>query len=1087
MNKPATVAPNYRHRDFKAVLFDLDGVLTPTAEVHREAWQQLFDGFLTFRGEERAYTEEDYFALVDGRPRYEGVAALLEDRGIKLPWGQTTDAPGYESVCALGNRKNVVFRAILLEQGIQVYPGSLAYLRQIQEAGLDVAVVSSSRNAEDVLEAAGLRHEFSVVIGGLQAETRGLPGKPAPDTFIAAARDLGWSVNECVVIEDAISGVQAGVSGEFGLVVGVARDQPVEALQEAGASLVVADLSELVGPSARDAWALDPWSYVRQHPRPSDDSFEQTIFALGNGFLGLRGDALGIGDCVKGMFINGLHETWKISHAESAFGLAETGQTMVAAPDARTIRIYINDEALEIGRTEILKDELRLDFKDGTLISDTLWRTAEGHRVSVRTRSMISFSERHLAVFRTSVRLLDAPAHVFVQSSLIGQVTEVPVPTPAEIDAGEPVFDPRKRETSGEESLRSGGTYASGDIGALSYYVAGSNMSVATAVQHDIRVSGGDPEISHKYEISDARADCNVSVYLEQDQALHIDKFASYHSSRRHSTEEMVNRGVRALNHLVPRGADELFSKQREFLGSFWSNADVEVDADPLLQRAIRWNLFQLAQASARSDGLGISAKGVSGDGYSGHYFWDTEIYVLPFLTYTQPQWARNALRARVAMIPAARRRAATLNEHGILFPWRTINGEEASAYYPAGTAQYHINADVVYSLARYVRASGDSGFMLSGGAEIVFETARLWQSLGFWRDSPTGPEFHIHGVTGPDEYTAVVNDNTFTNVMARFNLNYAVRIMSFLEEEFPEDYERIIGELSITRDEVQQWERSAQAMFIPFSESVGIHPQDAGFLNREVWDVPGTDAKHRPLLLHYHPLVIYRFQVLKQADTVLALWLRASDFTAEQKLADFKYYDPLTTGDSTLSATVQAILAAEVGYQDLAYSYFEHALYVDLKNLHGNTADGVHVASTGGVWAALVYGFAGLRDDTGELCFDPRLPAKWKGIAFSLRWRENQIHFQVQSTLFTAELTGTEPEGELPVTFSVRGVEYALDAQNPRVDIPLDGQGPIIPGEPTIDAVFAMQREDGSPLTSSIRKLTESEELQAEPPININ
>ena len=1086
MNHPTNSAFHYRHRDFKAVLFDLDGVLTPTAEVHREAWQQLFDDFFASRGETRPYTEADYFALVDGRPRYEGVAAVLSDRGIELPWGNDTEAPGHGSVCALGNRKNEVFRKILHEEGIEVYPGSLEYLRQIQEAGLDVAVVSSSRNAEDVLEAAGLRNEFSVIVGGLQAVERGLPGKPAPDTFVAAARDLGWSVNECVVIEDAISGIKAGVSGGFGLVVGVARDQPAQALREAGATVVVADLAELVGSRARDAWRLDPWCNVREHPRPTDYSFEQTVFSLGNGYLGLRGDSLGIGDCVKGMFINGLHETWQIRHAESAFGLAETGQTMVAAPDARTVRVYINDEALEIGRTEILKDELRLDFKDGTLISDTLWRTAEGHRVSVRTRSMISFTERHLAVFRTSVRLLDASAHVYVQSSLIGQVTETPVITPAEADSGEQAFDPRKKEESGEESLQPGGTYLEGDLAALSYYVKGSNMSVATTIQHAIRVAGGDPEVSKSHQITDARADFNVSVYLDKDQALHIDKFASYHCSRRHTSDEMVVRGVRALKHLVPRGADDLFWKQREFLGDFWSRADVLVDGNPLLQRSIRWNLFQLAQASARADGLGISAKGVSGDGYSGHYFWDTEIYVLPFLTYTNPQWARNALRARVNMIPAARRRAATLNEHGILFPWRTINGEEASAYYPAGTAQYHINADVVYSLARYVRASGDSGLILNGGAEIAVETARLWESLGFWRDSSSGPEFHIHGVTGPDEYTAVVNDNTFTNVMARFNLNYAVQLMGYLQESFPEDYQRICGELAVSREEVDKWARAAQAMHIPFSESVGIHPQDAGFLNREVWDVPGTPAHHRPLLLHFHPLVIYRFQVLKQADTVLALWLRASDFTQEQKRADFDYYDPLTTGDSTLSATVQAILAAEVGYRDLAYGYFEHALNVDLDNLHGNTGDGIHVASTGGVWAALVYGFAGLRDDTGELCFDPRLPESWTGLEFNLRWRDNQIRFRVQQELFTAELTDGVAEGELPLTFYVRGTTYTLDAESRRVEIPLEGQGPRLEGAPGIEAVFAAQREDGSPQTSSIKKLTQQEELEAEPPITI-
>lgn len=1076
---PGTTAA-YRRRDFKAVLFDLDGVLTPTAEVHRDAWAQLFEAFFAEAGVTRPYTQEDYFALLDGRPRYEGVAAVLEDRGITLPWGQGTDAPGSSTVCALGNRKNEVFRAILAESGITPYPGSVDYLRQVQAAGLEVAVVSSSRNAEDVLQAAGLRDEFSVVMGGQQAAARGLAGKPSPDTFLAAASDLGWSPSECVVFEDAISGVQAAAAGGFGLVVGVGRDQPLAALSAAGADLVISDLGEMVTQEAREGFDLDAWSYTRVHPRPVDPSVEQTIFSLGNGFLGLRGDSLGIGECTEGMFINGLHETWTIRHAESAFGLAEAGQTMVAAPDARTVRVYINDEALEIGRTEILKDELRLDFKDGTLISDTLWRTAEGHRVMVRTRSMVSFSERHLALFRTTVRLLDAPAHVFVQSALIGSSNAPPVPTPAEADAGETPFDPRKSVRSDEESLVPGGTLEQDGIAALSYYVRGSNMSVSAAVSHVTRIAGMTTDFTESATVNDERVEHTVSAYLEKDEALHIDKFASFHSSRRHDTSEMTSRCVRALNHLVPRGADELFAAQREFLTKFWNDSDVVVHADPLLQRAIRWNIYALAQASARSDGLGISAKGVSGNGYSGHYFWDTEIYVLPFLTYTNPQWARNALRARVSMIPAARRRAATLNEHGILFPWRTINGEEASAYYPAGTAQYHINADVVYSLARYVSMSGDTGLLLGGGAEIVVETARLWNSLGFWRRSREGRSFHIHGVTGPDEYTAVVNDNTFTNVMARFNLNYAVETLGYLGREFPEEHARIVEELSIGDREIHDWADAAAAMFIPFSESVGIHPQDAGFLNREVWDVPGTGAEHRPLLLHFHPLVIYRFQVLKQADTVLALWLRSSDFTAEQKRADFDYYDPLTTGDSTLSATVQAILAAEVGYADLAYDYFEHALNVDLLNLHGNAADGVHVASTGGVWAALVYGFAGLRDDTGEWLFDPRLPVGWEGMEFTLRYNESSVHFLLSVDAFTATLR----DGEAEVGFWVRGESCIISPDSPVITVALDGQGPVVEGEPGIEAVFALQRDDGSPLTSSIRKLTEKEELASEPPI---
>ncbi len=298
-----------------------------------------------------------------------------------------------------------------------------------------------------------------------------------------------------------------------------------------------------------------------------------------------------------------------------------------------------------------------------------------------------------------------------------------------------------------------------------------------------------------------------------------------------------------------------------------------------------------------------------------------------------------NALRMRYLMLPAARKRAGQLNEAGALFPWRTINGEEASAYYAAGTAQYHINADVSFALGKYVRATGDDEFLYREGVDIAVETARLWSTLGFWRFNEDGaPEvFHIHGVTGPDEYTTVVNDNLFTNVMARYNLRFAARVVTEMAERAPEEYALMAERLGLGAEEAEGWDAAAEAMHIPYSEGLGIHPQDAVFLEREVWDLESTPPEQRPLLLHFHPLVIYRYQVLKQADVVLALYLQGNHFTDEEKLADFEYYDPLTTGDSTLSAVVQAILAAEVGYQDLALEYFRESIFVDLCDAHPN------------------------------------------------------------------------------------------------------------------------------------------------------
>ncbi|HEY9324897.1 MAG TPA: glycosyl hydrolase family 65 protein, partial [Agromyces sp.] len=522
----------------------------------------------------------------------------------------------------------------------------------------------------------------------------------------------------------------------------------------------------------------------------------------------------------------------------------------------------------------------------------------------------------------------------------------------------------------------------------------------------------------------------------------------------------------RTLDRAAELGLAELFEQQRAWLDDFWARSDVEIEGQAAIQQATRWNLFQLAQATARTDGDGVAAKGVSGSGYGGHYFWDTEVYVMPFLSYTAPVVARNVLRFRQRMLPAARARALELNQLGALFPWRTINGQESSAYYAAGTAQYHIDADISYALNQYVRATGDQDFLARGAIDILVETARMWEDLGFWR-SNADDVFHIHGVTGPDEYTTVVNDNLYTNVMARANLAAAASAVDDLQVLDPAAYDRLVERLSVTPAEVASWRRAAFHMHIPFDEQLGIHPQDSAFLQKELWDLEATPDDRRPLLLHYHPLVIYRFQVLKQADVVLALYLQGDRFSTEAKRANFEYYDPLTTGDSTLSAVVQSIVASEVGYHELAMRYFRSALFVDLADLHNNTADGVHVASTGGVWSALVSGFGGFRDHNGVFTFEPRLPDGWQRLTFrvTLRGTRLRVTLDPESISFAVE-DGIEAR------VRVRGAEVVVSTGSD-VSVPLDGQGPRLYGAPTMRDVTGTRRADGTLLTASIPTLS--------------
>jgi alpha,alpha-trehalose phosphorylase len=435
----------------------------------------------------------------------------------------------------------------------------------------------------------------------------------------------------------------------------------------------------------------------------------------------------------------------------------------------------------------------------------------------------------------------------------------------------------------------------------------------------------------------------------------------------------------------------------------------------------VRWNLFQLAQATACADVAGIPAKGVSGSGYDGHYFWDQEVYLLPYLTYTNPGNARQVLEFRHDLLPEAKIRAKELSVDGALFPWRTINGLEASAYYAAGTAQFHIAAAIAFATNRYIWASGDTEFQATLGSDLLIETARMWVSLGFFGKDGL---FHIHGVTGPDEYTAVVNDNLYTNVMARFNL----RAAAALDHPEIDDAER------------QLWEQAANRMQLPYDEDLQVHSQDNDFMTLEPWDWTTPRSKY-PLLLHFHPLVIYRHQVLKQADTVLAMFLQWQDFTAEEKRRAFDFYDPITTGDSTLSACVQGIMAAEVGYGKAALDHFTHALFIDLDDTHGNTIDGVHIASTGGVWSSLVSGFAGLRDQGAVPYFDPRLPAEWDGLEFHLKIQGRLLHVRLEQD----SISLTVRDGA-PLEVDVRGELLTVDGGPVRVPL-----APVTAPEPTI------------------------------------
>ncbi len=456
-------------------------------------------------------------------------------------------------------------------------------------------------------------------------------------------------------------------------------------------------------------------------------------------------------------------------------------------------------------------------------------------------------------------------------------------------------------------------------------------------------------------------------------------------------------------------GFEDLLKKQRVLLDDFWQRSDVHIEGDPdhpqhragELQQAMRFNLFQIFQASIRLEGVGIPAKGLTGQAYDGNYFWDIEVYVLPFLIYTYPQIARNLLEFRYRLLDKARERAREVNEQGALFPWRTIDGEEASSYYATGTAEYHINGDVMYALQHYVEVTGDQEFLFTSGAEMLVETARMWYGLGFFSGRREG-KFCLHEVTGPDEYTTVVDNNHYTNLIAQNNLSYAAATLKTLQEKAPELFATVVDHTGLEISEIDNWRRAAELMYLPYDVELKIHPQDDSFLEKEVWDFEHTPKCHYPLLLHYHPLKIYRMQVIKQADVAMAMFLLSDKFSPDQKRRNFDYYDPLTTGDSSLSVCIESIMALEVGYLDKALEYAHYAVLMDLGDIDGNVKDGIHMASMGGSWMLCVYGLAGMRDLGGYLKFHPKLPKGLKRLNFPLSLRGQVLEINVEPEIST-------------------------------------------------------------------------------------
>jgi alpha,alpha-trehalose phosphorylase len=722
----------------------------------------------------------------------------------------------------------------------------------------------------------------------------------------------------------------------------------------------------------QQAFPVEPW--VLRETELDLDRLAQTesVFALSNGHIGLRAN-LDEGEpfALPGTYLAGFYELHVLPYAEAGYGNPESGETVVNVTNGKIIRLIVEDEPFDVRYGELRRHERVLDMRAGVLRREAEWVSPTGRAVRVSSTRLVSFTHRAVAAIAYEVEPLDGPTPVVVQSELVSNESMPEVKG-----------DPRAAAALAS-SLRSESFECRDTRALLTHLTASSGLRVSAAMAHKI---DGPPETEYAVEAFEDLARLTITADIAPGQPLRLIKFIAYGWSSERSLPAVRDQVGGALAEAQHGGWERLLAEQRDYLDDFWERADMEIDGDAELQQAVRFSLFHILQAGARGEQRAIAAKGLTGTGYDGHAFWDTEAFVLPVLTYTAPRAAADALRWRHATLDLARERAGQLGLRGAAFPWRTIAGQECSGYWPAGTAAFHVNADIADAVIRYQAAHEDEAFEREIGTELLVETARLWRSLGH---HDAAGRFRIDGVTGPDEYSAVADNNVYTNLMAEQNLRAAADAV--------ERHPQVAAGLGVDDEESASWRDAAQMMVVPHDAERGIHPQAEGFLEHDRWDFAQTSPSQYPLLLHFPYFDLYRKQVVKQADLVLAMFARPDAFTDEQKARNFAYYEALTVRDSSLSASTQAVLAAEVGHLSLAYDYLGEAALMDLDDLEHNTRDGLHIASLAGACIGLMCGFGGLRDEGGALRFAPRLPGAITRIAFRMMWRGRRLLIDVR------------------------------------------------------------------------------------------
>jgi alpha,alpha-trehalose phosphorylase len=920
----------------RAAIFDMDGVITRTAHLHAAAWKETFDDLLRCHARHgepyRPFDERaEYRAYVDGKPRREGVRSFLRARDITL------SAEEEEHVA---KRKDTLFERLLREQGVETFASTLSLIKTLRARDVKTAVVTSSRHGRDILQSAGITALFDMCLDGVDLDELGLKGKPDPDMFQRAAKALDVAPAHAMIVEDAVAGVRAGRRGDFGLVVGVDRGDNAVALKRAGADVVVPDLAGLGVEELEAAfrthqqeiaWRIEQEGFDRVRERQME-----SLFTVGNGYLGVRGaldSPLPGSQC--DLFIAGVYDRKRadLPYSETEFlapDRADQYAELVPLPFPFQLKISVEGAPLDFASPFGRELRRMLDLRCGVLHNEAVYETPGGRRTTIRTRRCASLADQHLLLQEAVV----TPENHWGAVALDAPLDD------ADLAARYPHLERLEHMATDDLEFVRYATLASGF-----------QICIASRVLREPNILRRLISVFTSRDGADPRA-----AVLAHSQALDGNRF------------------------------EELFAAHAAKWADFWSKADIRVAGRPSIEQALRFGSYHLRLPAGDDARVSISARTLSGRAYEGHVFWDTEIFMLPFYLHTEPARARNLLLYRHHTLDGAHRHARDLGYRGACFAWEsTVTGDDVTPTrillkstdkeIPifTGSQQVHVTADIAYAVWRYWEATRDETFLAGPGADLLFETARFWAS----RVTRGERHYHIRGVVGPDEYHHAVNDNAYTNWMARFNLDRAAWLAQHS---------------GINKAETEEWAGLAQSLYVPAPDERGIIEQFEGFFALGDYPLPKEERFKAPVSRLFDWKEINRMKLLKQADVLMLPLLFPEAFSDEVVAANYRYYEPLTDHGSSLSPSVHAAIAARIGLHEDSERYWKRSLWLDLSNAMDNSMLGVHPAAMGGTWQALVFGLLGVRfNEVGpqaDARAAQRLPAGWDRVELTLAYR---------------------------------------------------------------------------------------------------